>query len=111
MTKEQVQMLRDAGISEDAIIDRIIAETSAAVSPEGAAEKKEQATPEPAPVQEPTTKAGPETEQTGREDKILAAIEKLTGAVLAQNVGGTGLEDDPEKSADDILGELLRGRP
>ena len=42
MTKEQVQMLRDAGISENAIIDRIIAETSAAVSPEGAAEKKEQ---------------------------------------------------------------------
>ena len=51
MTKDQVQLLRDAGISETAIIDRILQETNAE-SPDGFGTET-QPKPEPEPTPEP----------------------------------------------------------
>lgn len=118
MTREQVNALRAAGIQDKMIIDLIISETAEAVAPDPEPEKNQ---PEPEKKQpEPERKRDPEPEKNQepepekipepQTDKILAAIEKLTGAVLAHNVAGTGRDDEPEKSADDIMGELLRGR-
>lgn len=107
MTKEQVQLLRDAGISETAIIDRILQDGIQNPEPEAA--------PAPAPKPDPTPitpEPAPDNKQEqpvpDNSDKILAAIEKLTGAVLSHNVNGTGQEDQPAQSAEDILGNLLR---
>ena len=92
MTKEQVQMLRDLGFSEEAIIDRILGEK-----------------PDPQPDPQPD----PEKPDTVKEnqDKILAAIEKLTGAVLNHNVLSNGRDNDDQLDVDKILGDMFRGEP
>ena len=115
MTKEQVEALRSAGISESAIIDRILAE-SAGPGPENPdAGKKTEADPEqkPEPEKQPDPEKKPETQPAApadRTDEVIAAIQKLTGAVLGHNVNGTGT-DTLGETGDDIIGKLLRGEP
>lgn len=110
MTKEQVEMLRAAGISESAIIDRILGETKEEPEKKTEPEKKEEPEPEKKtePEKKPEKKEEPEQKT---EDKILKAIEKLTGAVLSRNINTIGRDDTPEESADDVLGSLFRGEP
>ena len=106
MTKEQVEKLRQAGISESAIIDRILEEG------EPIPEKPDTVPAEPAaaPAEPEPEKPEAKPEKPDRTDQVLAAIEKLTGAVLGHNVNGSGISD-LGKSGDDIIGELLRGEP
>ena len=117
MTKEQVKMLRAAGISESAIIDRILGEKPEPEKKEEPEKKTEpEKKPEPEKKEEPEKKTEPEKKEepekkTETEDKILKAIEKLTGAVLSKNINTIGRDDKPEESADDVLGSLLRGEP
>ena len=110
MTKEQVQQPRDAGISETAIIDRILQETE---GPDGFGNRQQQPEPEPAPEPEKQPAAPAKLDpvpdpQPAREDKILAAIEKLTGAIYNRNVLSSGMEDVPQETAADIIGKALR---
>lgn len=114
MTREQVNALRAAGIQDKVIIDLIINETAEAVTPdpEPAPQPEPEKTPEPEKKPEPdktpekpTAAADPEP---AREDKILAAIEKLTGAIYNHNVLGSGTEDEKKESAADIIGKALR---
>lgn len=111
MTREQVDALRQAGIPDKTIIDLIISETSAALAPDPApapapADPEPEA-PAPAEPAEPE-KPQAEPEAPAREDKILAAIERLTGAIYNQNVLYSGREDTPKESAEDIIGTALR---
>lgn len=105
MTKEQVQMLRDAGISETAIIDRILQDTELPVSPEAKpadpAPEVPQADPTPEPVLPDPKPARPGP--TEGEDMILKAIEKLTGAIQARNVGSIGTETGGQETVEEIL--------
>ena len=120
MTKEQVEALKAAGISESAIIDRILAETAPRTEKPDTEEKKpaeekgtkpaQDLAPETKPEQEKKTEPEPE-KKAGSEDKILAAIEKLTGAVLTHNINSIGREDSVPDDADKIIGALLRGEP
>lgn len=120
MTKEQVEALRSAGISESAIIDRILAE-SAGPGPENPdtgkkkPEPEKKTEPEKKPELEKKTEPEKKTENqpaapADRTDEVIAAIQKLTGAVLGHNVNGTGT-DTLGESGDDIIGKLLRGEP
>lgn len=116
MTKEQVKMLRDAGISEEAIINRILSEPG--TEKPDAEEKKPADEKETKPAQDPAPETKPEQEKKTEpekkpetEDRILKAIEKLTGAVLSKNINTIGRDDTPEESADDVLGALFRGEP
>lgn len=118
MTKEQVEALKAAGISESAIIDRILAETAPGPEKPDTEEKKPADEKETKPAQDPAPETKPEQEKktepekkAGSEDKILAAIEKLTGAVLTHNINSIGREDSVPDDADKIIGELLRGEP
>lgn len=117
MTKEQVEALKAAGISESAIIDRILLESDPRTEKPDTEEKKvEQAEKaEPAAEAAAEVKAEPEKETkpeaAEKEDKILAAIEKLTGAVLTHNIRSIGREDEEPDDADKIIGALLRGEP
>ena len=87
LTKEQVQALRDAGISESAIIDRILADPSPA-DPKPA---------DPKPL---------DPKPVDRTDDILAAINKLTGARQLSNQH-RGREGSAPESVDDILASVL----
>lgn len=101
MTREQVDALRAVGIDDKTIIDLIIKETAAAVAPDpepaAAPADPEPEAPKPEPAASP---AAPEPE---KEDKILAAIEKLTGAIFARNGQTLGRETDQDNSVESIL--------
>ena len=104
MTKEQVELLRTAGISEAAIIDRLLQEQTAAPEPAPAPE------PEPAPAPEPEApKAEQPDAQSGKLDAILQAVNNLTGAIQLQNQH-TGREASSQ-SVDDILASVLTPKP
>lgn len=112
MTKEQVQVLRDAGIPDSVIMDRILKDWEtqmSAPSPENQDTVTEE--PEKAPEPEITPEPAPApVERPDRTDEVIAAIQKLTGAVLGHNVNGSGI-DTISKSADEVLGELFSGKP
>lgn len=99
MTKEQVALLREMGISEKEIIDRILQETADAVSPESQAAKMD---PPQLPEAQPEAPKDP-APQPDREDAILAAIEKLTGAIFAQNGRSIGRETADDQNVEKIL--------
>lgn len=96
MTKEQVQALRDAGISEQAIIDRILGEPESKEKP---AEPEKQAI-------EPAKPAEQAIAQPDKADAILEAIERLTGAIQAGNMR-TGRDTKQEQSVEDIMASVL----
>lgn len=92
MTKEQVQTLRDAGVNESAIIDRILQDMQAPSEPEE--------TPAPAPDPEPAPAP------KDRTDEILARLDKLTGVIQKSNQHG-GRNEASGQSVDDILASVL----
>ena len=109
MTREQVDALRAVEIDDKTIVDLIIGETAAAVTPGPAPKPEPEKQPEPEKKPEPEEKPEPEKvpepakQDSGKEDKILAAIEKLTGAVFARNGQTLGRETDQDNSVESIL--------
>lgn len=100
ITKEQVQALRDAGISENAIIDRILADPAPADPAPADPKPADPAPADPAP-------ADPKPAQpVDRTDDILAAINRLTGALQLSNQQ-TGRAGAASESVDDILASVL----
>lgn len=99
MTREQVQALRDAGISEQAIIDRILGEPEGTDSPSG---------PEKGQL-EPSKPAEQVNVPTDKQDAILEAIERLTGAIQTANMR-TGRETQKKQSVEDIMASVLMPR-
>ena len=95
LTKEQVQALRDAGISESAIIDRILTDPAPA--------DPVPADPKPADPKPADPKPAQHVDRT---DDILAAINKLTGALQLSNQQ-TGRAGAASESVDDILASVL----
>lgn len=95
LTKEQVQALRDAGISESAIIDRILTDPAPA--------DPVPADPKPADPKPADPKPAQPVDRT---DDILAAINKLTGALQLSNQQ-TGRAGAASESVDDILASVL----
>ena len=95
LTKEQVQALRDAGISESAIIDRILTDPAPA--------DPVPADPKPADPKPADPKPAQPVDRT---DDILEAINKLTGALQLSNQQ-TGRAGAASESVDDILASVL----
>lgn len=100
LSKEQVQALRDAGISESAIIDRILADPAPA---DPAPTDPKPADPAPADPKPADPKPAHPVDRT---DDILAAINKLTGALQLSNQH-RGREGSAPESVDDILASVL----
>ncbi len=103
MTKEQVQALRDAGISEQAIIDRILGETAGA---ERHAEPEKHAAEHEKQAAEAAQPAAQANNQPDKADAILAAIDRLTGAIQAGNMR-TGRDAQQAQSVEDIMASVL----
>lgn len=98
--RELIQGLKDLGLSDSAILAVLSEQTTTATPAAPAAVEA----PAPAPDPEPTPAPAPAAPDP-REDKILSAIEKLTGAIFAQNATQTG-RTTPSESVDDILGNF-----
>lgn len=101
--RELIDGMKALGLSDSAILAVLREQTNTATAAPAAPAAE---APEPAadPVPEPEPVPAPEP----REDRILAAIEKLTGAIFAQNAKFTGRET-PAETVDDILAGALRG--
>lgn len=110
--KSMVKKLSSAGVDPAVIINLLLDEDE----PEQAAGvRAEPAQPEQAPAAAepvqpvPTSVPAPEPR---KDDAILAAIEKLTGAIHASNIrrGGMAGPEQPE-TTDTILANLLHPQP
>ena len=106
---EQVMKLIDAGYTK-AEIDALMApeaEKTAAQDEPSA----EQVTPEEPAQPEPETKnssvqtALPQTDD--RSDRILEAINRLTGAMINQNLNSQMFANAPGRTVDDALAEII----
>lgn len=96
-TREQLKLLKAAGV-EDAVLIRLLFDDQEAE--EAPADPATVPDPEPAPA---PAAAGVETGA----DKILAAIERLTGAVQASNMRSMDGGLPVRETADDILASLI----
>ena len=96
-TREQLKLLKAAGV-EDAVLIRLLFDDQEA--------EEAPADPEPAPAAEPASAPAAAGVETGA-DKILAAIERLTGAVQASNMRSMDGGQPVRETADDILASLI----
>ena len=105
--RELITGLKDLGLSDSAILAVLSEQTTAAPAAPSAVEAPAPAAaPEPeAPAPAP---AAPAPDQ--REDRILAAIEKLTGAIFASNARSTGRDTPAQETVDDVLAKIQISR-
>lgn len=95
-TREQLKLLKAAGV-EDAVLIRLLFDDQEA--------EEIPADPAPVPAKEPAPAPAAQIE-TGA-DKILAAIERLTGAVQSSNMRSMDGGQPVRETADDILASLI----
>lgn len=105
--RELITGLKDLGLSDSAILAVLSEQTTAAPAAPSAVEAPAPAAaPEPeAPAPAPAAPA-----PDPREDKILAAIEKLTGAIFASNARSTGRDTPAQDTVDDVLAKIQISR-
>lgn len=96
-TREQLKALKAAGV-EDAVLIRLLFDDQEA--------EEIPADPAQAPDPEPAPAPAAAPIETGA-DKILAAIERLTGAVQASNMRSMDGGQPVRETADDILASLI----
>lgn len=96
-TRDQLKLLKAAGV-EDAVLIRLLFDDQEA--------EEVPADPAPAPDPEPAPAPAAAPIETGA-DKILAAIERLTGAVQASNMRSMDGGQPVRETADDILASLI----
>lgn len=112
---EEVMKLLNAGFTADEI--RQLALSPKDPKPADDPDPKEDPKPagDPAPNEDPKPAPDPAPKEDPKPaaDPVLAAIERLTGSFNAFVSRSTGLDklpsDDPERSAEQILQEVLKG--
>lgn len=104
MDDKIIKTLKEKGVDPGIILDLILEDETAAPEPAAPEAVPEPAAPEPAaqPAAQPITDQGKETS-----DMILAAIEKLTGAIQASNIIHTGTNKVPQETSADALAQLI----
>ena len=99
LDKKTLAYLKEKGVSAEILIGMLLEDDP---QPAGGDPEPEAPAPEVQPAP-----AAPENPQA---DPVLAAIEKLTGAVQAMNIRGRSMDLPRAESADDILASVLSGR-
>lgn len=105
--RELITGLKDLGLSDSAILAVLSEQTTAAPAAPSAVEAP---APEAAPEPEAPAPAPAAPAPDPREDKILAAIEKLTGAIFASNARSTGRDTPAQETVDDVLAKIQISR-
>ena len=105
MDKSMIKKLSSAGVSPEVILNLLLDEDEPEQSA-GVRDEPIAPAPQPAP-------AAPQPEQEPRkDDAILAAIEKLTGAIHASNMRRDGMAGPvQEETTETILANLLHPQP
>lgn len=103
MDRALIKKLSEAGVTPEVIVRLLLDEPEKLADPAPGPEPK----PEPAPGPEPKPEPKPDPKPELQSDKILAAIERLTGAVQASNIMNFSAGDPKGESVDDILAEML----
>lgn len=106
--RELITGLKDLGLSDSAIL-AVLSEQTTTAAP-AAPSAVEAPAPEAAPEPEAPAPAPAAPAPDPREDKILAAIEKLTGAIFASNARSTGRDTPAQESVDDVLAKIQISR-
>lgn len=109
--KELIAGLKNLGLSDSAILAVLSEQTTTAApaAPAAVDAPAPEAAPEPeAPAPAAAPAAAPAPDQ--REDKILSAIEKLTGAIFASNARSTGRDTPAQDTVDDVLAKIQISR-
>lgn len=103
--KGMIKKLSSAGVSPEIILNLLLDEDE----PEQAAEVRAEPA---APAEQPQPVPAAPVPEPRKDDAILAAIEKLTGAIHASNIRRDGFEgpEQPE-TTDTILANLLHPQP
>ena len=92
--KRTLAFLKEKGVSPEILLDLVLEDPPAS---------------EEDPVlEDPAPEVPPAPQPEGQGD-VLAAIEKLTGAVQLMNVRGLSMEVPKQESTDDILAAALAG--
>ena len=100
VSKEMLGYLKEKGVSADILLGMLLDEEAPKAEPESPdAEEPQPEEPKPESPAKPAA------------DPVLAAIEKLTGAVQAMNVRGRSFESQPAQSVDDFLAGVLGAKP
>ena len=109
MDKDLIKKLSRAGVSSDVILALMLDEDEK--QPEQKPEQASQPEQKPEPASQPEQKPEPTKKpvQPGAvgNDEILAAIEKLTGAVQAANIRNMGGSTPKQETADDVLAQII----
>lgn len=94
--QKTAQALKDKGVDPSIILDLMLEQDAAPAMNENQ-EKPEQEEKKPEPKQE----------QKPDPDPILAAINKLTGAIQASNILNSGSKGPAAETSEDILAQLI----
>lgn len=105
MNAENILKLVDAGFTKEEIL--ALAGTA---QPEEAEPPKNEPAPQPEPEPEPEKPAQPDPNEN-RYNELLAAMQKLTGAIQAGNILNSSNREEPQLSAEDILAEVVNPKP
>lgn len=104
ISKSIINKLKEKGVAADIILDMILEDEQEEQKPE-TDQKAEQKPAEQKP--EPEKKPDPEPEKKPDPDPILAAINKLTGAIQASNILNSGSQGPAAETSQDILAQLI----
>lgn len=106
MNAESILKLVDAGFTHDEIL--ALAGTAQSETAEPPKDEAPAVQPEPEP--EPEKPAQPDPNEV-RYNELLAAMQKLTGAIQAGNILNSSNREDPQPSAEDILAQVVNPKP
>lgn len=103
MEKELINKMLKAGIDAQTVLSLILDDDTPAETPEAAAGTGAEGAADPAPAD-----AAPEAQAApAQNDAILAAINKLTGAIQASNIINLGKDTPPALTVDDVMKKLI----
>lgn len=102
LPKDLIKKLNEAGVDPTVIVRLMLDDEPETVTPD----EPQDPAPAPAPAPEPAPASAPE--QPAGSDKILEAIERLTGAVQAANIRSMSAGDPATaETADEILASII----
>lgn len=109
MEKSLIQKLQKAGVSADVILALVLDDDQPAEGAQAPAGDSAQSAADPqGGAQTPEVPAQP-AQPAGGTDPILAAINKLTGAIQASNIINSGAAGRPQAvTVDDVMAKIIQ---
>lgn len=107
MNTDLIKKLKEKGVPADVILELVLDDQEPGATPEPVQPAED---PAPQPAADPAQPAAQDTQPAAAPagtDKILEAIEKLTGAIQAANIRGMNSGGPQSETADDILASMI----